>query len=284
MYVLLYMKTQLPDIFQYIDFKKYLVDYYSARKTMDRGFTHAYICHRLGQFKSNSCFTNVLRGRMHLTPTFIDRFINMLELKTDEAKFFRALVNYNQTKSPQEKEFFFDQLVRLNRTPHKVIDINAYAYYKEWYHSVVRAALDIIDFKDDYKTLASILYPPITLKEARNSIALLKNLDLIIQDKNGFWRPNEKVLITGDLIKDAVVKQFQIKCLDHAKNVLANDAITMNRNITMTISLSEKAHERISDRIKQFKSEIRSIIHKDEFPAQNVYHINLNFFPMSVKR
>jgi uncharacterized protein (TIGR02147 family) len=278
------MNTQLPDIFQYIDFKKYLADYYTKRKSLDRGFTHAYICHRLGQLKSTSCFTNVLRGRMTLTPTFIDRFIDLLELKSDEAKFFRALVNYNQTISPQEKEFFFDQLVRLNRTPHKVIDENSYSYYKEWHHSVVRAVLDVIDFKDDYKALASILCPPITLKAARDSISLLKKLGLIVQDKNGYWRPSEKVLVTGDLIKDAVVKQFQMKCLDHAKNILANDNIAMNRNITMTISLSEKAHERISDRIRQFKSEVRSIIHKDEFPAQGVFHINLNFFPMSAKR
>ena len=278
------MQKKLPDLYAYIDYKKYLADYYTKRKAVDRSFTHTYICRRLGQLHSNSCFTNVINGRMSLTPTFIDRFIELLELSSDESKFFRALVNYNQTKSPQEKEFFFDQLVRLNRTPHRIIDSNSYNFYKEWYHSALRAVLEIIDFKDDYKMLATSLFPPITVKEARGSIDLLIKLGLIAPNSQGFWKPTEKVLITGDSVKDAVIKQFQMKCLDHAKNILANQDVTMNRNVTMTISLSSKAHERIMERIKQFKSELRSIVHKDEFPATDVFHLNLNFFPMSSRR
>jgi uncharacterized protein (TIGR02147 family) len=275
------MNPTLPEIFQYIDFKKYLEDYYLKRKQSDRGFTHTYICRRLGQKNAKSYFNNVVKGRLPITPTFIDRFISLLELKSDEAKFFRALVNYNQTKSPNEKEFFFDQLVRLNKTPHKVIDMNAYSYYKEWQHSAVRALLDVIDFKDDYKSLTARLSPRISIKEARTSLTLLKKNGLIKQDEHGFWKPSEKVLITGDLIKNAIVKQFQMKCLDLAKNALADDSIKLNRNVTMTVSLSEKAYERIMDRIKQFKLEIRSIVHKDECMPNAVYHMNLNFFPMS---
>jgi uncharacterized protein (TIGR02147 family) len=275
------MKITLPDIFKYIDFKKYLTDYYRDRKKLDRGFTHTYICYRLGQKNAKSYFNNIVKGRIAITPTFIDRFISLLELKSDEAKFFRAIVNYNQTKSPNEKEFFFDQIVRLNKTPHQIIDKNAYAYYKEWRHSAVRALLDVIDFNDDYKLLTSRLFPRISIKEARDSIALLKQTGLIKRDERRFWKPSEKVLVTDDLIKDAMVKQFQVKCLDLAKNALVDDSVKKNRNITMTISLSEKAYERISERMKQFKLEIRSIAHKDEFQPNDVYHMNVNFFPMS---
>lgn len=277
------MKTQFPDIFHYIDFKKYLEDYYLKRKQLDRGFTHTYICHRLGQKNAKSYFNNVVKGRATITPTFVDRFISLLELKPDESKFFRALVNYNQTTSPNEKEFFFDQIVRLNKTPHQVIDTNAYAYFKDWRHSAIRALLDVVDFKDDYKSLTTRLMPRISLKEARSSISLLKHNGLIEQNARGFWKPTEKVIVTGEFIKDAMVKQFQMKYIDLAKNALADDSIKQNRNVTMTVSLSEKAYQRISERIKQFKLEIRSIVHKDEVPPDGVYHMNLNFFPMSLR-
>jgi uncharacterized protein (TIGR02147 family) len=253
------------------------------RKSLNRDFTHTYICHRLGQKNAKSYFNNVVKGRTTITPTFIDRFISLLELKPDEAKFFRALVNYNQTTSPNEKEFFFDQIVRLNKTPHQIIDKNAYAYFKDWRHSAVRALLDVVDFKDDHKALTSRLVPRISLKEARISIALLKRNGLIKQDPRGFWKPSEKVITTGDFIKDAMVKQFQMKYLDLAKTALADDSMKLNRNVTMTVSLSGKAYQRVSERIKQFKLEIRSIIHKDELPPEDVYHINLNFFPMSLQ-
>jgi uncharacterized protein (TIGR02147 family) len=275
------MRTEAPNIFQYIDFRKYLEDYYSREKSANSGFTHTYICHRLGQKKAKSYFNNVVKGRATVTPTFVDRFIALLELKPDEAKYFRALVNYNQTSSPHEKEFFFDQIVRLNSTPHRGVDRNAYMYYNEWYHSAVRALLDIIDFKDDYKNLAMHLYPPISLKQARDSIALLKRLGLICRDKKGFWKPTDKVIVTGDFIKDEIVKQFQMKCLEHAHTVLANGDGKAHRNITLTISLSDRAYQRMTEKLQQIKSEIRSIIHKDEEPASKIYHLNVNFFPMS---
>jgi uncharacterized protein (TIGR02147 family) len=275
------MKTEPPVIFEYIDFRKYLQEYYSRRKSVDPAFSHSYICHRLGQANSKSYFNNVIKGRAVITPTFIDRFIELLELKPDEAKYFRALVNYNQTMSPHEKEFFFDQLVRLNRTPRKVVDRNAYEYYKEWYHAPIRALLDIIDFKDDYKVLASRLYPSISIKQARDSVNLLKRTGMITKNSRGFWKPTDKVIVSGDFMKDALVKQFQMKCLEHGKTVLASESDLGQRTITLTLSLSDEARSRITQRMEQFKSEIRSIVHKDEKPASRVFHLNLNLFPMS---
>ena len=125
------MTKQLPDIFLYIDYRKYLEDYYSTMKALDPGFSHTYICHCLGQKNAKSYFNNVVKGRIDITATFIDRLISLLKLNRDEAKYFRALVNYNQTASSSEKEFFFDQLIRLNKTPHRLIDKNAYSFYKE---------------------------------------------------------------------------------------------------------------------------------------------------------
>jgi uncharacterized protein (TIGR02147 family) len=275
------MKTQLPVVFEYIDFKKYLEDYYTGRKSRDPAFSHSYICHRLGQTNSKSYFNNVIKGRATITTTFVDRFIELLELKPDEAKYFRALVNYNQTKSPHEKEFFFDQLVRLNSTPHRVVDRSAYEYYKEWHHTAIRALLDIMDFKDDCKALASRLHPAITVKQARDSIGLLKQTGMIARNSSGFWKPTDKVVVTGDFIKDALVKQFQMKCLEHGKTVLASEEDLGQRTITLTLSLSDEARCRIVQRMEQFKSEIRSIVHKDEKPAARVFHLNVNLFPMS---
>lgn len=275
------MKQHAINIFEYIDFRKYLEDYYKNRKLVDPGFKHSYICSSLGQTNARSYFNNVIKGRINVSPTFVDRFILLLELLPDPANYFRALVNYGQSISPQEKEFFFNQILQLNHTPYKVLDIKTYAYYKEWYHSALRALLDIVDFKDNYRAIAARLFPPITLKQARDSINLLKSLGLIELDNRGFWKPTDKVVSTGNFINDAVIQQFQMKCLEHARNVIAHGVDQAHRNITLTVSLSDEAYQRVSGRVQQFKSEIRSIVQKDEKKANRIYHINLNLFPMS---
>lgn len=231
--------------------------------------------------KSRSYFNNVLKGRTSVTSSFVDRFIELLELKTNETKYFRALINYCQSSGSREKEYYFDQLIQLNCTPHTQLNKDSYLYYKEWYFSAVRALLDIIDFKDDYASLAKRLAPPITAKQAKSAIALLKKLGIITKNRQGFWTPTDKIISSGDLLRDAVIRQYQIACLEHAKNMLAQDSDVPHRNITLTASLSDEAVDRISLKMQQFKSETRSIIQKDEHKASKVYHINLNFFPMS---
>jgi len=275
------MDNSLPDIFSYIDYRKFLEDYYTARKRTDRTFTHTFICRHLGQKNAKSYFNNVVRGRIGISATFIDRFISLLELKPEEAKFFRALINYNQTTSPHEKEFFFDQLIRLNKTPCAMINRDAYAFYRDWYHSAIRAVLDTMNVDDDFRLIASTLLPSISIKKVQESMKLLKNLGLIMKNENGYWKPTDKVITCGEMISDALIQQFQVKCLEHAKNIIIDGNIDEKRNYTNTVSLSDTAREHIYERIMQFKTELRSIIHKDENQASRVYHINLNFFPMS---
>jgi uncharacterized protein (TIGR02147 family) len=277
------MKNVFPDIFNYLDFRLYLNDYYAAKKSADKSFTHTFICRHLGQENAKSYFNNVVKGRVAISATFIDRFISLLELTPPQAKFFRALVNYNQTDSIHEKEFFFDQLIRLNKTPCATISKEAYVFYREWYHGAIRALLDIIDISDDYKLVATSLLPPISEKKALESIQMLINLELIGKNELGYWKPTQKMISTGSLARDEIVRRFQLKCLDQAKIALADERINAKRNITMTISVSGKARDQIMERIAQWKSELRSIIQKDDHPPSSVYHLNLNFFPMSVE-
>jgi uncharacterized protein (TIGR02147 family) len=277
------MKTDMPNIFEYIDFKKYLADFHKAKRAVDPGFTHAYICHKLGQPHSRSFFDNITTGRKKLSSTFVDLFIKLLGLGVAEAKFFRALVNYNQASGTEEKEFCFDQIVQLNQTPYKLLDKETYAYYKEWYHGTIRSLLGIIDFKNDYKELAKKLSPSIKASQARESIALLKKLGLIKADAQGHLKPADKVLSTGESVKDFILQQYQIQCLELGKQAIINSENQPCSTIAYTVYVSDKGYQRILDRLEQCKTEIRSIIHKDEESPTQVYQVNLQLFPKTKK-
>ncbi len=273
------MENVLPDIFEYIDFKRYLIDLYKAKRSSDPGFTHAYICHRLGQPNSRSFFNNVISGRKKLTPSFVELLIRIFNLESVESKFFRALVNYNQASGADEKEFYFDQIVRLNRTPYTLIDKDTYEYYKKWYHGTIRSLLAIMDFKNDYKSLADGLCPAITLKQARESIALLKRLKMVESDVNGFLRPVEKVLSTGQRSHDDILKHYQVQCLELGKQAVLREESQPCTTIVHTVFVSDTGYKRILNRLEQCKAEIRSIIHKEEEPPTRVYQVNLQLFP-----
>lgn len=275
------MTKALPDIFGYIDFKKYLEDYYLARKTIEPGFTHSYICYKLGQPHSRSYFNNVIKGRVALSAGFIDLFVGLLELDAASAKYFRALVNYNQASSEQEREFHFDQIVSLNRTPAKLLDKDTYAYYKEWYHGAIRSLLEIIDFKNEYVSLARTLNPEITVRQAKGSIALLKKLGLVKENEQGFLKPADRVLTTGESVKDLLIRQYQAANLKLGCQAIFDSDKNPCKTLTYTMHISDRGYKRVIARMEQFRSELRSIIHKDEDAPNRVYQMNVQIFSKS---
>lgn len=272
----------MPNIYAYSNYRKYLEDYRIARKKVDARFTHSYICAKLGQENARSLFNNIVKGRKSLTTVFINRFIDLLNLDEEESRFFRILVGFNQSDNIKEKEYYFDQLIQLNNTPKKRIDKFAYQYYSEWWHSALRALLEIVNIRDEYKKLGQLLIPEINAIFVKNSINLLKQLGLIHFNEEGYWKPTEKAITTGEKNKDSLIKKYQIENLNLSKLAMLNaDQIKPQKLSTLTFSISEKGYNRIKSRIQQLRKEIGAIVHKDEDEANRVYHLNMHMFPQS---
>jgi uncharacterized protein (TIGR02147 family) len=190
-------------------------------------------------------------------------------------------VLFNQADSPEERELYFDQLISLNKTPKRILDKHVYTYYKNWYNSVIRALLHIYDFKDDYQGLANKVSPEITVKQAKESIAILTKLKLIEKRSDGFFKPSEQSIATPDFVKDELIRQYQLSCLEIARLSLLKSPITPQAISTNVISVSKEGYKRIEKKLIKFRSEIRSIVHKDQKPAEQVYQLDMLLFQNS---
>lgn len=276
------MKTNTqPNIFEYNNFRLFLHDLYSFKNAENPHFTKSYICKKLGLPNSRSYFLDVINGKF-VSAIKIPLFIKLFKLSKDEGLYFRVLINYNQCVSdPEEKEMLLEQLISLNRTPKEIITKDAYSYYKEWYHGAIRALLTTFEFRDNYSALAQMLFPTISPKQANESITLLKKLGLIAKDPSGNLKPTSKVISTGPLIKDDIIRQYQIKCIENAKQTLLLNTTQPKRIITKTISVSNPAYKQIERRVEKFNAEITSIVHKDELPPDRVYQLELLLLPQS---
>lgn len=259
--------SQKPSIFDYNDYRTYLEDLYSYKRQLNKKFSKAFICKELGLPNTRSYFQDVLNGKF-VSKLKVSLFIKAFNLNDAEAQFFRALVNYNQAvDDPKERELHFEQLISLNQTPKSIISSEEYAYYKEWYNSVVRAVLNVVDFRKngDYLKFSRQIFPPLTKTQARDSVNLLLELGLIKENDQGFLKPTEKVISTGAYAKDEMIKQFQIKTLEIARDAILKNQRQSQRVITKTLSISEEGYNRVLKNIEKCNSEINSIVHKCRF-------------------
>ena len=266
-------------IYDYSDFRKFLEDWQALEQSRDSSMNKSEISRRLGLPRTRSYFTDVLGGKK-VTATFLDRFASILNLTKDETGFFRALVAFNQASSPEERETTFDTLVSLDRSPRSQLPKEQFAYYRHWWVGAVRAVLSIKDHAEDWTRLAKEIRPAITPVQAKNAVEFLVATELV-ERVDGYWKPKVNALTSGDAIQDEVVLQLQLQQFQLARSAIMTDFGCEKDVTTNTLSVSATGLASILRKIASFRSEILSIVHKDEHSPDRVYQLCLAFFPLS---
>jgi uncharacterized protein (TIGR02147 family) len=273
------------DIFQYLDSRAFLRDYYRERSARDGYFSHRWICTRLGQGAgSRSYFSNILAGRVRISPNLATRLVKVLELGKPEGEYFRLLALFNQAESAEERELYFDQIIRAGRPGKELLHPDTYAYFRKWYNIVIREALDFLSFKgseSDCAALAKRVVPNLIPAQVREAVEFLERAGLIKKDAAGCYKSVGKAITTGAQAESVIINQFQMACMDLAKDSLMHRSGTDQIFSTLTMSLSGDAYKRIEKRLQKLRAELAFLVEKDPQPSDRVVQFNFQLFPVT---
>lgn len=267
-------------LYDYFDFKEYLKDFRNDKKKSDPGFTNQYICYRLGQKKSKSYFNNVVQGRVKLSPEFINRFLELLELNEFEGVYFRNLVFYCQSTVGSEKKYYLEQLLMNNKVSKKIIDTRAYQYFKEWYNPALREILNVVEFSGDHKELGELLEPKVTSSKVRKSIQLMLDLGLIIETSKGVYCSTQKNISTGNTSNDAIIDQYHLDAIERAKAKVIQSSLGRQTTVS-TAALSVESMQIILKSLSDVQSKILSLSENDQSSGQKVYEFLFHIHSLS---
>lgn len=274
----------MTNIFEYIDYRKFLADYYLEKKEQNHVFSYQLLSNKLG-FKNKGFIFNVISNRKNLSKSSTVKISQAINLKPKEADYFENLVSFNQAKNLQERKYYFNKLIEIKsnrKGANKIRETrkDQYEFYSKWYISVIRSLIDMHEFKDDYNRLAKNVYPSIKPKEAKKALALLKKLDMIKKQKNGAYKITDKLITAGKDIVELGLLDFQLETLELAKKTI-QDLTRDKRNISgLTLGISKNTYELISKEIELFQEKIMQLAKLDE-NADNVFQFNFYLFPVS---
>jgi uncharacterized protein (TIGR02147 family) len=271
------------NVFNYQDYRKFLADYYKEKKTSRSAFSYLNFSRKAG-FTSKSFVFNVINGRKNLSSTSVVQLSQALGLGKKESAFFETLVYYNQAKSFNERNFYYEKLNALRPASTRgssawQLREDQYEFYSNWYHAVIRSLIDMFPDVTDFRKLAKMVSPAIRPKQAEKSIKLLLRLGLI-DKKNGTYKISEKSLTTGEDVQSLAVQTFHLETMK-----LAEKAIKMlpknKRNISgLTLGISTEAYSEICNIIYECQKKIMDVANKDE-KSDRVYQLNFHLFPVS---
>ena len=274
----------MNSIYEYLDFRKYLKDYYDYHKKSDYEFSYRIWADRAG-FKAKDFILRVIRGGSRLSDESTASLARSMNLSDIEALYFTDMVGYAQAKTFHDREQCYDRLysrhVRFKqKSETRVMPHDCYEFYSEWYHAAIRSLISSYGFKGDYGWLAENVFPAISEVKARKSVALLEKLGLIKKDASGSYHITDKDLTTDDEVKKGALLRFYNTGMELMKKAL--EKLPMNkRNISgVTLGISEATYYNVVEKIKKFMQEIIHLAQEDQSPDR-VYQVNVHAFPMS---
>lgn len=269
--------SEYANIYEFTKFRKFLAEYQERRQASEPGFSRTEFCNVLGLPNTRSYFNDVVQGKK-VTATMLARFIDVMGLKGNEAKYFEAMVNFDQGKTAEVRDQAFDVMMKLNKNPQAIVDPDGYEFFGNWYNSAVYAILEVMDVADDVSELAAKIFPPVSEKKLQASLALMQKMNLVRRNERGFWKPTKESLATVQQCKSQMVLQFQKQCLELSKQALESEGKESRDMTTFTFSVSAKARKKVENAAEKFKDVVRKIVAADCDAPTEVEHINLHVF------
>jgi uncharacterized protein (TIGR02147 family) len=270
----------MVSIFAYLDYRKYLADYYQARKSVNRHFSYRMIADKAG-IPSTGYFSEVLSGRRNLTRSKIPKFANAFGLNEAEQTYLELLVAFTDAKTDAAKQSVYELLVKAMPVKIQRLKQTQKEYFSKWYYVAVREALAIHPVGEDLEELASLLRPAITPAQAKAAMRLLEGLDLISKDGEGRWRATQASLLSRQDESTAIlVRGFQGEMMDLAKRALTEIPKDERDISCVTMSVSAQGLERVKAMIKDCQQRILEIVQSDR-DEDRVVQMNMQVFPIT---
>jgi uncharacterized protein (TIGR02147 family) len=265
-------------VFNYTDYRKFLIDFFDTIKSGDPEITYAHICKETG-IKSPGHLSLILHGKANISIELAERFSTFCKLKSRESRYFLIMIQFNQEKKTSLKTELFEQLISFNESCICKIGPHHYKFYDKWYHSAIRALLEFISIKDNFEDLAKIIVPTIRPDQVKGSIVLLSELGLIQPDSDGFYRPTQKSIETGSAASSLMLNNFTLSMLNLAGEAM--DRFSRNERIfsSITIGIDKEGYDEIVAELREFRRRVAEIAQRRS--ADRIIQVNFQAFPLS---
>lgn len=268
-----------PKIFEFHDVRAYLKKYLEFLKEKNPRYSHRALAQSLGM--NSSTLLRILGGERNITQKTLPQFITQFKLSRQESEYFELLVLLEQSKDPQTQWILRDRINQTRKTKFTTVESSQYLYYQDWYHAVIREYISLNPCtKDSYKKIAKSLKPKISAPQAKSSLQLLEDLNLIEINPHGFYQQTNATLTTGDKWTGLAIHNFQKQMSRLSEEALDSFEKSQRDISTITMGLSTQGLERMKLKLKEVRKELIQISLDDE-GQDKVFQLNFHLFPVA---
>jgi uncharacterized protein (TIGR02147 family) len=274
------MNPEKFSVFDFIDFRLVLKEYYREHKETRKGFSHRLMANSLG-FTSPNFLKLVMDGKRNISRESLGKITHGLDFNKKEAEYFSYLVFFAQAKSSIDKNFYFG-LIAAKRARKNIVAVlpDQFEYFGEWYHPMVRELIAGKREPLDYEALSHSTGKKVSASKVRKSVEMLLRLGLIKIDATGRYIFSAPLLNTENELNSFAIRRYHKEILAIAQQAL-DDIPPQHREMSqVTIKISRTVFAKIKQRLQEFREELLQIATEDA-DVDTVYHANFQLYPVT---
>jgi uncharacterized protein (TIGR02147 family) len=273
-------KKQLPNIFEYENYRTFLNDAYQSMKSQDKKFSFRFFA-RICGFTSHSFLRMIMQGKSKLSPDSVDKIAKAFKFNQEQSLFFKNLVYLNQATNSEERQVYAKEILR-SQTYRKIHPLreSQYEYFNLWYNTAIRELVGLPGFQEDPKWIAKHLIPRIKAEEAKKSLEDLLKLGLLKRNDEGKLVQADAVVSTPAEVSSAYVANWHREYLKKAAESIDTVSREKRDISAVTLGFSKKNVKIIKEMIANFRKEIVNIA-LQESERDALYQLNIQFFPLA---
>jgi uncharacterized protein (TIGR02147 family) len=274
----------LPEIYEYLDYRKFLSDFYDTKKRLNPLYSYRVFARKAG-FNNQGFFIDVVKRRKKLSDNAAKKMIKGMDLADDRARYFKYLVKYDQAKDGEEKELLLKKLLEFkSKTLFNNVSLQYANYYLKWYNPVIREIIAIEGFDGDYKKLADKIFPRVNIAQVKEAVSVLKALGIIEKDEEKGYKVTLMKLRPNVVELREVIKNLHRRWIEHS--VKAIDAIEPeDRYISsLMVGLPAGIVPELTRKFEELKENVLATAQqheKDPKKDMRIYQFNFQLFPRS---
>ncbi len=278
-----------PDLSEYMDFRKYLLDFYEHKRSATAGQYRPYNYQAFSaaaNIRSPNYLKMIIEGQRNLSEDMIQKFAKALGFNKAQGEEFKWLVLLNQTSDPAERNFYLKKLTEQRfemQLKSGQIDRKTWEKIPNWITWVVYALVDQAGVSFDGSRLKEILRGRASEDQIQHAIESLLSKGELKRLENGQLVKARAIMESAEDIPVALVRKLQMQLMYLGLESLYQDDPKDREFGTLTLSLTRQEFEEIKFKLRQ----MRKSIHKDNAIArmkekgERVYQLNIQLFPIT---
>lgn len=271
----------MKSVFAYQDYRVFLQDYFDEMKS--RKLLSWRIFAKQAGFSSPSYLKLVCQGKTNLSSAGINQVAVALDLKSVELDYFKILVNFNQSKTPEEKQKYLIQMGNLAQSKKvKVLNEIMYAFYSSWLNPVIREMAPRVSSTRPSE-IARRFVSEVSAEEVKSTLQFLTKSNFLVKTPDGHYEQVERTLASQNRdITATVLRSFHRQMSELAVESLEKSSIDERHFSELFVDLSKEGYHKVLNEIIEFRRKIQDIAAQDQ-ELNRIYSLNMQLFPLTHK-